>query len=1042
MRRKLQSLVLMLLALLLPATAAAYDFEVDGIYYDINGNEATVTSGTSHYTGDVTIPAAVTYNGTTYSVTAIGDHAFFDCYRLARVTIPSSVTAIGTQAFAYCSGLMYILVDSGNRQYDCRNNCNAIIETASNTLIVGCENTIIPNSVTAIGEGAFEGRDGLMSVDIPSSVTFIDHHAFWGCGLTSVQIPNTVTFIGEGAFSACTDMTSIIVDGGNRKYDSRNNCNAIIETASNTLLEGCKSTIIPNTVTAIGKNAFDCCFGLTSIDIPNSVVSIGDYAFLKCSHLTGVKIPNSVTSIGKRPFDMCYDLISIIVDSGNPRYDSRNNCNAIIETASNTLIVGCETSTIPNSVASIGDYAFYLVNDLTSIDIPNSVTTIGYHAFDYCHRLTSVTIGNSVTSIGNCAFYKCNSLSDVYCFIDDPSAVSMGISVFSLESSDYSGRTLHVPQGTAAAYQADENWYPYFGQIVEMEPETGLIGDVNLDGEVDLADINAVVDIITGGDGYTTIADVNGDGEINISDVNAIINIIHKDEALIEEHEWVDLGLPSGTLWATCNIGASAPEEYGDYFAWGETEPKDYYDWSTYKWCNGTLTSLTKYCTRSSYGRVDGKTELDLDDDAANVNWGSSWCMPTLEQLQELNDCCTWQWTTLNGVMGCLIIGPNGNSLFLPTSGGFSSQLFNDGICGYYWSRTLCSPDKWDIPNEGEGSNDAYIQFFGTSGRHVWFGFRCEGLTIRAVRATPVEVKSLYIEQESLDLGTMPVETTRTGELTIVNNTSQVQTLTVSVDEPFSLKQEQGTASIMTIEVLDKSRATVTVMFTATEPGEFNGNVTFLNPVLDGGQCVIPVQAQSIPQCDYVDLGLPSGTLWATCNVGANAPEEYGDYFAWGEAEPKEVYKWETYKWCNGSDHTLTKYCTDSDFGTVDNKMVLDLEDDAAYVNMGPAWRMPSNSQQTELIQKCTWQWTTINGVNGRLVTGPNGNSIFLPAAGERFYSSLLEVGSMSEYWSCELGLGDPICAYGIGFESDRIFWISGARAFGRSVRAVHIPQD
>ena len=682
---------LLLLALLLPATAAAYDFEVDGIYYDIDGNEAAVTSGTSHYSGDVTIPAAVTYNGTTYSVTAIGDHAFFDCYRLARVTIPSSVTAIGTQAFAYCSGLLSIIVDSGNRKYDCRNNCNAIIETASNTLIVGCENTIIPNSVTAIGEGAFEGRDGLMSVDIPSSVTFIDRHAFWGCGLTSVQISNTVTFIGEGAFSACTDMTSIIVDSGNPKYDSRDNCNAIIETASNTLLEGCKSTIIPNTVTAIGKSAFNCCFGLTSIHIPNSVVSIDDYAFYKCSNLTGVKIPNSVTSIGKCPFTMCYDLISIIVDSGNPKYDSRNNCNAIIETASNTLIVGCQTSTIPNSVVSIGYYAFRLVNDLTSINIPNSVTTIGYHAFEGCYRLTNLTIGNSVTSISDCAFYKCSSLADVYCFIDDPSAVSMGTSVFSHDSSDYSNRTLHVPHGTAAAYQADSRWYPYFGQIVEMEPETSLIGDVNLDGEVNLADINAVVDIITGGDGYTTTADVNGDGEINISDVNAIIHIIHKDEALTDEHEWVDLGLPSGTLWATCNIGANAPEEYGDYFAWGETEPKDYYDWSTYKWCNGSSDTLTKYCTYSTYGTVDNKTELDLEDDAAYVNWGPAWRMPSQAQIKELVTQCTLQRSSMNGVNGWLFIGPNGNTMFLPGAEYRSrdSSPFVNSYYSCYWTRTL-----------------------------------------------------------------------------------------------------------------------------------------------------------------------------------------------------------------------------------------------------------------------------------------------------------------------------------------------------------------
>ena len=971
---KMKSLIkttLLLLALMLPVTAAAYDFEVDGIYYNITGTSTVEVTYkgydnviTGHYSGEITIPETVTHAGMTYAVTAIGRSAFHYCDDPLSVTIPKSVVFID-HSFSGSSGMTSITVDSENPKYDSRDNCNAVIETATNRLIVGCQNTIIPNSVTIIGNGAFWGCYNLTSVTIPNSITTLELQAFAYCrGLTSVIIPNSVTYIDGPAFDNCSGLTSITVESGNLRYDSRDNCNAIIETASNTLKTGCQNTIIPNSVTSIGNEAFRGCSTLTTLTIPNSVISIAGTAFTDC----------------------------------------------------------------------IG---------LTSITIPSSVTSIGGAAFANCTALSSVTIPGSVTYIGNNAFMNCVNLTDVYSHISNLTIVSIGETLFKLwYSNNYSARTLHVPQGTAAAYQADEHWYPYFGQIVEMEPETGLIGDVNLDGEVDLADINAVVDIITGSSDYTITADVNGDGEINISDVNAIINIIHEDEALIDEHEWVDLGLPSGTLWATCNVGASAPEEYGDYFAWGETEPKDYYDWSNYKWCNGSLNSLTKYCTKSIYGTVDGKTELDLDDDAANVNWGSSWCMPTLEQMQELCDSCTWQWTTLNGVMGRLVIGPNGNSIFLPASGGFSSQVFNDGRFGYYWSRTLCSPDKWDIPNEGEGPDDAYIQFFGSSRKHVWFDSRCDGQTIRAVRATPTEVRSLYIEQQSLDLGVMPVETTHTGELTIVNNTSLVQNLTVSIDEPFSLKQEQGTASSMTIEVPANSRSTVTVMFTATAPGEFNGTATFLNPALDGGQCVIPVKAQSIPQCDYVDLGLPSGTLWATCNVGASAPEEYGDHFAWGETESKEVYKWETYKWCNGSDHSLTKYCTNSDFGSVDNRMVLDLEDDAAYVNMGPSWRMPTNSQQTELIQKCTWQWTTMNGVNGRLVTGPNGNSIFLPAAGERFYNSLLDAGSMSEYWSCELGLGSSICAYGIGFESDRLFWISGARAFGRSVRAVRVSQD
>ena len=134
-------------------------------------------------------------------------------------------------------------------------------------------------------------------------------------------------------------------------------------------------------------------------------------------------------------------------------------------------------------------------------------------------------------------------------------------------------------------------------------------------------------------------------------------------------YEYVELGLPSGIKWATCNIGATKPEEYGGYYAWGETEEKSYYDWDTYKWCNGTYNSLTKYCTDSGSGRVDNKTVLDPEDDVAHIKWGGSWRMPTRDEIKELNDNCTWQWTTLNGVNGYRVTGPNGNSIFLPAAG-------------------------------------------------------------------------------------------------------------------------------------------------------------------------------------------------------------------------------------------------------------------------------------------------------------------------------------------------------------------------------------
>ncbi len=199
--------------------------------------------------------------------------------------------------------------------------------------------------------------------------------------------------------------------------------------------------------------------------------------------------------------------------------------------------------------------------------------------------------------------------------------------------------------------------------------------------------------------------DVDGNGKVSIGDVTALINYlltgVWPDEPVIpaDGHEWVDLGLPSGTLWATCNVGANAPEEYGDYFAWGETAPKDYYDWGTYKWCNGSSTTLTKYCTKSDYGYngfVDNKTEFDPEDDAAYVNWGSSWRMPSVEQIQELCENCTWTWTQRNGVNGQLVTGPNGNTMFLPAAGyRWNESLYYAGTVGYYWSRTLVASSPY-----------------------------------------------------------------------------------------------------------------------------------------------------------------------------------------------------------------------------------------------------------------------------------------------------------------------------------------------------------
>ena len=188
---------------------------------------------------------------------------------------------------------------------------------------------------------------------------------------------------------------------------------------------------------------------------------------------------------------------------------------------------------------------------------------------------------------------------------------------------------------------------------------------------------------------------------------------------------------------------------------------------------------------------------------------------------------------------------------------------------------------------------------------------------------------------------------------------------------------------------------------------------------------------------EYVDLGL--SVKWATCNVGATKPEEYGDYFAWGETQPKSTYNWSTYKYCNGSSSTLTKYNTQSSYGIVDDKTTLDLSDDAARANWGGSWRMPTDAELTELRENCTWTWTTQNGVNGYKVRSrKNGNSIFLPAAGDRNDSSLGDAGSGGYYWSSSLNTDGPYIAWSVRFFSSYVSRIPYcSRCPGHSVRPV-----
>ena len=370
--------------------------------FSVDEKEYTVTSiGNSAFNGctgltSITIPE---------SVTSIGAYVFKNCTSLTSITIPEGVISIDIAPFAYCTNLTSITVDAGNKKFDSRGNCNAIIETATNTLLHGCPSTVIPNDVTKINSNAFYGCNGLTSITIPESVTSIDINPF----------------------QDCANLTSITVDADNKFFDSRGNCNAIIETATNTLLSGCSSTVIPNDVTCIGQRAFYYCSSLTNIIIPESVTSISKEAFQMCTSLISITIPEGVTRIDYRTFWGCYGLTNI---------------------------------KIPESVTFIGIEAFEDCSGLTSINIPEGLTTIGQSAFSGCKGLTSISIPESVTGIYRLAFSGCVNLTTVISYIKEP---------FNAQGFYYvpSSCTLYVPVGTKAKYETTDGWKE-FKNIVEF----------------------------------------------------------------------------------------------------------------------------------------------------------------------------------------------------------------------------------------------------------------------------------------------------------------------------------------------------------------------------------------------------------------------------------------------------------------------------------------------------------------------------------------------------------------------------------------------
>lgn len=931
---------------------------------------------------------------------SIGAEAFRNCTSLPSVVIPASVISIGTNAFADCTNLVSLEYAEGTT-------------TALRTYATRLTTLTLPSTCYAIADDAFTDCSALSRINISNlemwNLIFsgrtanhfscdhyiylngellteltadfgapISNYAFANTkGLKVVNIPASVTAIGTHAFSGDTDLQSVVVANGVKTIGS----NAFLCCSS---LENIR---IGSAVTTIGRNAFYGCSALNSVLMGGKEQSIGDAAFKGCTSLSEIRLPASLRTLGANAFEDCKKLTSINLPEGLSAINARtfSGCSVLKDV------------TIPSSVTVIGSSAFYNCPLIEILDLPNSVSTIGANAFGQCKGLNFATVGTGIKTIDTGAFSNCSMLKAFYCLAS--TVPTTNTDAFS--GSDPASITLYVPDESVASYRSKSPWStfattlglsaaPTYMSSLTLSPEVLVLSDDPLDETYIKATVfpaDATNTKVTWSSSNTSVATVSRTGLVS--------------------------PIAEGVATITC----TASDKHG---------------------AQSTALVIVK-------NRFQSVTSLSLDHSSVSLSEGQRMqLVSTTLPLTASYDALSWTTSDSN----IAIVSPTGvvtaiseGSAEITAATGDGSNLTASCMVLVEAPRESSTIGEGDVTGDGAVDEDDLLAlknhlFNRTAETGVDYDVNHDGIVTVTDMAT---IKALIKGENEPNVGPLKFLSVSSSYSMSSGATKTItpqfvpyragRHLVWTADDESLVKLTTTKDGACIVEALALGRVNITV---SANDGSGLSRTVVVDIVLPGNGVTDGHQ--------WVDLGLPSGTLWATSNIGASAPEAYGSYIAWGETAAKSNYNWTTYALANGSSMTLKKYCTASAYGTRDDKEVLETADDAASQLWSENWTMPTNIEFEELFNEdyTTSKWTMQSGVAGRLMTSKiTGCSLFLPAAGYMNGTTASNAGTGGYYASKNLASSSNY-AYCLNFgessvEPSNTYY----RCYGLSVRPV-----